>query len=106
MNLGSIDTNLVVPLWALLHEQSISRAAQAVGLAQSSMSHALARLRSHYDDPLLVPSGRQMVLTERGRALIEPVELAVSHLQRVFAADTGHVAVPIAYSMSLYFGFL
>ncbi len=24
----------------------------------------------------------------------------------VFAADTGHVAVPIAYSMSLYFGFL
>jgi DNA-binding transcriptional LysR family regulator len=88
MNLGAVDTNLVVPLRALLHEQSISRAAQTVGLAQSSMSHALARLRAHYGDPLLVASGRRMVLTERARALIEPVELAVSQLERVFTPDS------------------
>jgi DNA-binding transcriptional LysR family regulator len=85
MNLAAIDANLLVSLHALLSEQSVSRAARSVGLAQSSMSHTLARLRSHFADPLLVPSGRRLVLTERGRALVEPVRLAMAQLETVFA---------------------
>jgi DNA-binding transcriptional LysR family regulator len=84
VNLATIDANLLVSLHALLSEQNVSRAAQSVGLAQSSMSHTLARLRSHFGDPLLVPSGRRLVLTERGRSLVEPVRLAVAQLDRVF----------------------
>jgi DNA-binding transcriptional LysR family regulator len=84
VNLAAIDANLLVALNALLSEQNVSRAAQSVGLAQSSMSHTLARLRSHFADPLLVPSGRRLVLTERARSLVEPVRLAIAHLDRVF----------------------
>lgn len=76
--------NLIVALRALLHERNVTRAAKAVGLGQSSMSHALASLREHFADPLLVKSGRSLVLTERGQSLIEPVNLAVTHLERVF----------------------
>src|SRR5215510_13971722 len=43
MNLTGVNTNLLVSLNALLREQNVSRAAEAVGLTQSSMSHALAQ---------------------------------------------------------------
>lgn len=61
-----------------------THAAKAVGLGQSSMSHTLARLRAHFDDPLLVQVGRELVLTERAKSLIEPVADAVAQLERVF----------------------
>ncbi|WP_394846291.1 LysR family transcriptional regulator [Pendulispora brunnea] len=76
--------NLIVALRALLQERNVTRAAKKVGLGQSSMSHALARLRAHFDDPLLVQAGRTMVLTERAKALMGPVEAAIAHFERVF----------------------
>src|SRR5262245_42333914 len=89
MNLAGINTNLLVALNALLREQNVSRAAESMGLTQSSMSHALAQLRAHFGDRLLVPSGRRMVLTERGRTLVEPVGLAVAQVERVFTPVSG-----------------
>ncbi len=83
MLLHGIDTNLIVALRALLAERNVTRAAKNVGLSQSSMSHALARLRAHFGDPLLVQVGRSMVLTERAKSLVGPVETAVSQLERV-----------------------
>jgi DNA-binding transcriptional LysR family regulator len=84
MQLRGVDTNLINALRALLLHQNVTRAAKDVGLSQSSMSHALARLRAHFGDPLLVPAGRELVLTERGKALVEPVAEAVARLERVF----------------------
>ena len=84
MQLRGMDTNLVVSLHALLAHANVTRAAKAMGLSQSSMSHALARLRAHFDDPLLVPAGRKLVLTERARALVAPVNAAVAQLEAVF----------------------
>jgi DNA-binding transcriptional LysR family regulator len=85
MQLRGVDTNLIVALRALLAHQNVTRAAKDVGLSQSSMSHALARLRAHFADPLLVPAGRRLVLTERAKALVQPVSEAVVGLERVFA---------------------
>jgi len=84
MQLRGIDTNLVVALHALLAERNVTRAGKQVGLTQSSMSHALSRLRAHFDDPLLVPAGRELVLTERAKELVGPVTDAVHRLERVF----------------------
>jgi DNA-binding transcriptional LysR family regulator len=67
-----------------LTHQNVTRAAKAVGLGQSSMSHALSRLRAHFEDPLLVRVGRKLVLTDRGKSLMEPVEEALAHLELVF----------------------
>ncbi|HWL88917.1 MAG TPA: LysR family transcriptional regulator [Polyangiaceae bacterium] len=87
MLLRGIDTNLIVALHALLHERNVTRAAKSVGLGQSAMSHALSRLRAHFDDALLVKAGRSMVLTERAVSLILPVEIAISHFERVFVHE-------------------
>ncbi|MDP8999544.1 MAG: LysR family transcriptional regulator [Myxococcota bacterium] len=85
MQLRGIDTNLIVALRALLVHRNVTRAGKEVGLSQSSMSHALSRLRAHFDDPLLVAVGRDLVLTERAKALVEPVSDAVARLERVFS---------------------
>ncbi len=84
-SLRGIDTNLVVALHALLHDPNVTRAAKTVGIGQSSLSHALARLRLHFGDPLLVKVGRGMVLTERAKALVGPVDTVVRDLTAVFA---------------------
>ena len=61
------DLSLLPALDALLHERSVSKAAQRLGLSQPSLSAALARLRRHYDDRLLVRVGNSYELTPRGR---------------------------------------
>jgi DNA-binding transcriptional LysR family regulator len=85
MELSRININLIVALDALLREKNVTRAAKRVGLGQSSMSHALMRLRAHFGDPLLVQVGRKMVLTERAKALTDSVHQAVAKLEGVFA---------------------
>ncbi|WP_434043615.1 MULTISPECIES: LysR family transcriptional regulator [Sorangium] len=84
MRLQSVDTHLVVALHALLQEKSVTRAARRVGVTQPSMSHALARLRAHFADPLLIQVGRQMTLSERARDLAPRAAEAVERLEQVF----------------------
>src|SRR5262252_6270912 len=87
--LAGINTNLVIALHALLEEQHVSKAARAAGLGQSSMSYALARLRAHFDDPLLVQKGKRMVPTRLARSLTGPVRRAVADLETVFRGASG-----------------
>lgn len=74
MDLGGLDLNLLVALDALFAEKSVSRAGERrLHLSQSATSGALARLREVFQDQLLVPVGRKMVLTPVAEALVEPV---------------------------------
>jgi LysR family nod box-dependent transcriptional activator len=70
---NKLDLNLLVALDAMLSLQSISRAAEQLHLSQSAMSNALARLRAHFDDQLLVQVGRKMELTPRAQSLQDAV---------------------------------
>lgn len=49
---ADLDLNLVAVFDALIREQSVTRAADELGMSQSAMSHALKRLRSFFDDLL------------------------------------------------------
>ena len=79
-NILNIDLNLLKSLGALLQTASVSKAADRVNLSQPAMSRALNRLQHVLKDPLLVRSGRGMVLTPRGEALRAPVEDALAGL--------------------------
>lgn len=85
--LAGVDLNLLVALDALLAEGSVTRAARRVGLTQPSMSHALARLRDLFGDPLLARSGRAMVLTPRAEALREPLRASLGELARLLSDE-------------------
>jgi DNA-binding transcriptional LysR family regulator len=73
MDLHLFDLNLLVALDALLTERNVTRAGARLNLSQSAMSGALARLRRHFSDDLLVAVGRQMVLTPVAEGLVGPV---------------------------------
>lgn len=81
--LRRVDLNLLIPLNALLEHRHITRAADAVGIGQSAMSAALARLRRLFDDPLLVRNGRVHELTPIGQSLVEPVHAVLVGIEQM-----------------------
>jgi DNA-binding transcriptional LysR family regulator len=86
MNLASLDLNLLVALDALLKERNVTRAGRRIGLSQPATSAALARLRRHFADDLLVRNGNTYELTPLGTALQAPAETACALLERLFAS--------------------
>lgn len=82
MNLRNIDLNLLVVLDALLNERNVSRAGQRIGLSQSAMSAALARLREVFQDPLLVRVGRELALTRYAEELTIPVRETLARIEQ------------------------
>lgn len=72
-NLRTVDLNLLVVLDALIAERSATRAGARLGLSQSAVSGALARLRPLFGDPLLVPTHRGMEPTGRALELAAPL---------------------------------
>ncbi len=78
-----MDLNLLVALDALLAEQSVTRAAERIGVSQPAMSQSLARLRTAFDDPLLVRAGRGMAPTTLAQSLATPLHSLLSQLDNL-----------------------
>ncbi|MFO0554710.1 MAG: LysR family transcriptional regulator [Polyangiaceae bacterium] len=83
-DLRGLDLNLLVTLEVLLAERNVTRAARRLGVTQSTLSHALSRLRDVFHDPLLVREGRAMVLTPRAEALGPELSSALRAVRAVF----------------------
>lgn len=69
MRFKKLDLNLLVALDHMFDNRSITAAADKMFMSQSAMSNALTRLRTYFDDPLLVQVGRKMELTPRAESL-------------------------------------
>lgn len=72
-------------LHLLLQECSVTRVAQRSGHTQPNVSRMLRHLREALNDPLLVRSGANMVLTERGHMLRQPLQEILAQLTRISA---------------------
>jgi DNA-binding transcriptional LysR family regulator len=95
MHLHRIDLNLLVVLDAIFSEGGITKAGDKLHLTQPAISHALARLRELFDDPLFVREGRAMVPTPLARSLEQPIrrtlralEVTLNEVQQFDAAST------------------
>src|SRR5215218_921253 len=86
VRLVNLDLNLLLSLRALLTERNVTRAAAALGLSQPAVSAALARLRRHFGDDLLVRVGNRYELTPLALRLVERTERAVGGIEEVFSA--------------------
>ena len=87
-SLARLDLNLLVSLDALLRERSVTRAAERLMLSQPALSAALARLRSHFKDPILARRGNSYELTPLALRLSERVPAALEMTRRVFDSQT------------------
>jgi len=85
MKLSQFDLNLLVALDALLTEKNVTHAGMRIHLSQSATSAALARLRSFFQDQLLVPVGGKMVLTPMAKRLVKPVRSLLLQAQATIA---------------------
>lgn len=94
MRFNRLDLNQLVALDALLSERSVSRAAARIFLSQSAMSNSLTRLREYFEDELLIPAGRKMIITPLGLRLLPEVReilvriYAVTQLRETVDAST------------------
>ena len=85
----NLDLNLLPQLQILLELKNVSRAAERLQLSQPATSAAMARLRRHFDDELLVRNGRSYDLTPFAQSLIPLVAEAVLHIHRATRARSG-----------------
>ncbi len=59
-NLPNIDLNLLVILDKIFTERSLTMAGNKLFMSQSAVSHALSKLRDHFDDRLFIRQGNNM----------------------------------------------
>jgi len=81
MRFNRLDLNLLVALDVLLEEQNITRAAARLHMTQSATSGVLARLRTYFEDDLLVQVGRKMMPTALAHELEQPVREVLMTIQ-------------------------
>ncbi len=86
--LRKADLNLLVYLFVLMEERSISRAAKRMGLSQPSVSRALQRLRDLFNDELLTRTPKGYEPTSRGQALLDEMAVILPHVDRLITGQT------------------
>jgi len=99
--LVSTNLNLLVTLDVLLEEESVTRAAERLGVTQSAVSHALRQLREAFDDPLLVRGRAGLVATPHARALVAPLRHGLQVLNVVLRDDPRFDAATTRRSFTL-----
>lgn len=81
--LDGLDLNLLVVLRELLRTKSATRAAEALGSTQPSVSRALGTLREAFGDPILVRAGRGLAPTPFAQSLRVPLEQLLESIGRL-----------------------
>ena len=100
--LSRLDLNLLVSLDALLTERSVSRAAQRLHLSQPSLSASLARLRTHFGDPLLVRRGNAYDLSPLALRLVDQVSTTLESARRIFEEQADWDPATASREFSVY----
>lgn len=80
IHFDALDLNLLRVLNAILDERSVTRAGARLGITQSAVSHALGRLRTTLDDPIVVRTPTGMQPTARGAEIAAALPAAFEHL--------------------------
>ena len=91
MNNGVPDLKLLQCFEVLMTERSVSRAAARLNMSQPALSHALARLRHAFDDPLLLKGDREMTPTRRALALQVQVHDLLATAERLVRTPSAFV---------------
>ena len=82
-----LDLNLLEPLSVFLEERSVSMAAVRLRVSQPTASNLLAKLRRHFNDPLLVRQGNAYTLSSLALHLKEDLPSALQAVERITTAQ-------------------
>lgn len=82
---STIDNHLLHQFLTIYENSSVSRAAEILEVNQSTVSHALERLRKIVKDPLFVRAGRGIVPTERAHEIALEAREILSRIDTLIA---------------------
>lgn len=100
--LRKADINLMVVFEALMQERNLTRAAEKLFVAQPTVSAALARLRTMFNDPLLVRVGNRMEPSARAEEVIKYLTPALDAMS--VALSMTHDFDPLTSKMTFRIG--
>ena len=80
IDLNRVDLNLLKAFDAIAREQTVTGAAERMGIGQPAMSHALGRLRELLADEMFVKTPRGMEPTALAQELIGPIRAALDQI--------------------------
>jgi DNA-binding transcriptional LysR family regulator len=87
MNIKTKDLNLLGILLVVGEELSLTKASERLGLSQPALSHALARLREQFNDPLFVRGQRGLIATQRLEKLLPKVRNLLDQAQALYGGE-------------------
>lgn len=80
--MAKLDLDWLAVFVEVYRTQSVSRAAERLGLAQASASIALAKLRRHFGDPLFSRTSQGMAPTPRAQALYPDLQEVLLRIEK------------------------
>src|SRR5690349_10394404 len=89
IDLSGIDLNLLVVFDVIMREQHVGRTAARLHLSPSAVSHALARLRRVFRDPLFLKHPKGVVPTDRASHFAAPIADILEQVRGVVASAEG-----------------
>jgi DNA-binding transcriptional LysR family regulator len=84
--MAKLDLDWLSVFVEIYKTQSVSRAAQSLGIEQASASIVLTKLRRHFDDPLFCRTSAGMVPTPRAQTIYPDVLEALARLDKARGA--------------------
>jgi DNA-binding transcriptional LysR family regulator len=90
--MAPLNLNWLSVFVAIYKMQSVSRAAQSLGMEQASASIVLNKLRQHFDDPLFCRTAAGMAPTPRASAIYPDLLQALALLEKASGSPTAFVA--------------
>ena len=84
LDLSKLNLNLLISLKALLEERNVSLAADKLNFTQPTMSRNLAHLRLYFQDPLLVRSGKEYILSSCAQELKHKLDSVIEGIGALF----------------------
>ena len=101
MRLKKLDLNLLVAFSALMAHRNVTRAARDLGITQPALSHALTRLRKHYEDPLFFHVKGVMQPSPRAIDIYEPIAEALEQIASTFHSTWDPASVHRTFHIGL-----
>lgn len=87
MDFAKFDLNLLKTLSVLLQEKNTNKAALRLNTSQPAVSRTLAKIRAHFDDPLLIRQSHGMKLTPKAEEIALRLPKILDDLQQTLYGE-------------------
>ncbi|MBV6582619.1 LysR family transcriptional regulator, partial [Acinetobacter baumannii] len=78
-----LDSRLLNIFYHIYRFKSVSMAADAIGLTQPSVSNGLNKIRQHFNDPLFIRVGNEMIPTELAKQIFPLISEVIDKVESI-----------------------